>query len=90
MDTIEPFPTEAHALARLDELNDQRQQAKAAEQAAMDAIKDTLRVAGGQPFDRTRLIEHSGLSRRTAYRVLPPLRGSGSSSEARAGDDDAE
>jgi hypothetical protein len=70
--TIEPFRTEADALARLDELNHQRQEAKAAEQAVLQEIKDTLRVAGAQPFDRSRLIEHSGLSRRTAYLVLPP------------------
>lgn len=72
MSTIDPFPTEADALARLDELNRQRQEANATERAILQEIKDTLQVAGGQPFDRTQLIEHSGLSRRTAYKVLPP------------------
>lgn len=72
---IEPFATEADALARLDELARQRADAQQAAQAVLDEIKAVLAVAGAQPFDRSRLIEHSGLSRRTAYRVLPPRPG---------------
>lgn len=72
MSTINPFPSEADALARLDELNRRRREAKATEQAILQEIKDVLAVAGAQPFDRSRLIEHSGLARRTAYLVLPP------------------
>jgi hypothetical protein len=67
----EPFPTEADALALLDELRRMRQVAKGAEQTILDEIKGVLQVAGTQPFDRSKLIEHSGLSRRTAYQVLP-------------------
>lgn len=69
---IEPFPTEADALARLDELARQRADTQRVEQAVLEEIKAVLAVAGAQPFDRSRLIEHSGLSRRTAYQVLPP------------------
>lgn len=72
MATIEPFGSEAEALARLDELREARTDAHAVERQIFDEIKDVLTVAGAQPFDRSKLIEHSGVSRRTAYQVLPP------------------
>lgn len=72
------FNTEADALAHLDELRGKRAEAKQAEAALLDDILDALRAAGamridGEPIDRTVLIEHSGVSRKTAYRVLDPL-----------------
>lgn len=72
MSEIKPFASEAEAVARLDDLARKRAEAKATEQAILQEIKDVLAVAGAQPFDRSRLIEHSGLARRTAYLVLPP------------------
>lgn len=72
MNEIEPFATEGDALARLDQLREARSDAHAVEQRIVDDIKAVLAVAGGQPFDRSKLIEHSGMSRRTAYQVFPP------------------
>lgn len=72
------FNTEADVLARLDELRDKRAEAKRAEAAILADILDVLRVAGamridGEPIDRSVLIEHSGVSRKTAYLALDPL-----------------
>lgn len=72
MSEIEPFATEDDAVARLEELARQRAGAAEAEQAALAEIKAVLVAAGEQPFDRSRLISASGLSRRTAYLVLSP------------------
>lgn len=71
------FRTQSDVFARLDELRQQRDDLKARERATLSEIKDVVRTAGGlqfdgEPINRTLLIEHAGLSRRTAYQVLPP------------------
>lgn len=72
------FDNETDVLARLDELRQQRNEAKQAEAALLAEILRVLRIAGtmridGKPIDRSLLIKRSGLSRKTAYRVLEPL-----------------
>lgn len=63
--------------AHLDQLRRQRTEAKETEHDILTEIKDVLRTAAtlqfdGQPINRTLLIAHAGLSRRTAYMALPP------------------
>jgi hypothetical protein len=80
MSTEPEYGSEAEVLARLDELRAQRAEHQTAAKAALNEIKDVLRIAGGmrfggQPINRSLLIKRSGLSRRTAYQVLPPEEG---------------
>lgn len=72
MSEIGPFATEDDAVAHLEALARQRAQAAESERTALAEVKAALVAAGEQPFDRSRLIKASGLSRRTAYLVLSP------------------
>ncbi|QGK69605.1 hypothetical protein GIY23_08815 [Allosaccharopolyspora coralli] len=72
------FDSESEALARLDELREQRAAAKRAAASILEELKAALRAAGalridGVAINRSVLIEHSGLSRRTAYQILDAL-----------------
>lgn len=72
------FDTEAEVLARLDKLRRKRAEAKRTEAAILADILNVMRIAGsmrinGEPIDRSVLIEHSGVSRKTAYRAFDPL-----------------
>lgn len=72
------FETEAEVFAYLDELRQRRAEAQRVEAEILDQIKSAVRQAGalrigGEPINRSKLIEHSGLSRRTAYKILDAL-----------------
>ena len=62
--------SQTEALTRLARLN-RRQQQRSAETRTLEEIKDVLRQAARNPnINRSALINHSGLSRRTVYEVL--------------------
>lgn len=74
---MDPYDSAEAVFAHLDQLRQQHDEAKAAEHEILERIKAVLRVAGtlrfdGQLINRTLLIEHAGLSRRTVYLALPP------------------
>lgn len=63
--------SQTEALTRLARLNRRRQQQRSAEARTLEEIKDVLRQAARDPdINRSALINHSGLSRRTVYKVL--------------------
>lgn len=76
-DTPVTYTTAEDVFTHLDQLRQQRAEAKKAEHDILTEIKGVLRTAAtlqfdGQPINRTLLIAHAGLSRRTAYMALPP------------------
>lgn len=72
------FSSAAEAIARLEELREQRAEAQRVDAAKLEELKRAVRAAGevtinGQPLNRSVIITASGLARRTVYKILSPL-----------------
>ena len=79
----EHFDTAAEAIARLEQLREERAEIERADAAKLAELKEAVRAAGevtvnGHPLNRTLIIQASGLARGTVYKILERLPGRGS------------
>lgn len=72
------YNSAAEAIAHLEQLREERAEIQRADNAKLTELKDAVRTAGevtvnGYPLNRTLIIQASGLSRGTVYKILSPL-----------------